>query len=130
MSIHFITGKPGGGKGLFAMQKIYDELVNGQRPIVSNLAVMLNPWIFNAQAQLGLRQYLLNKHGNTFDVDQRMWILSDEQMAEFYRYRLGPAGARVELDVERDAKGKPVSFDTAPAIKNGGCLYVVDEAWK
>src|SRR5690348_1106380 len=26
VSVHFITGKPGGGKGLFALKMIYDEL--------------------------------------------------------------------------------------------------------
>lgn len=39
MSIHFVSGKPGGGKSLYGLKLIYEELLYGTRPIVTNLAV-------------------------------------------------------------------------------------------
>lgn len=125
MSIHFVTGKPGGGKGLYSMKLIYDEIVGGNRPIITNLAVKLDPWLLNGEPQIGLRGYLSKKHGNTFDIDNRLVLLSDEQCKEFFRHRGGGVVADVELE-----KGKVVSFDTRPAMEGGGVLYVLDECWK
>jgi hypothetical protein len=41
MSVRFISGKPGGGKTLYSVHLIYDELRFGRRNIVTML-----PWIF------------------------------------------------------------------------------------
>jgi len=39
MSIHFISGKPGGGKSLYATKLIFEELLFTDRTIVTNLAL-------------------------------------------------------------------------------------------
>ena len=39
MGIHFISGKPGGGKSLYATKLVFEELRFGARHIVTNLAL-------------------------------------------------------------------------------------------
>jgi len=39
VSIHFISGKPGGGKSLYATKLVFEELCFGRRNIVTNLAL-------------------------------------------------------------------------------------------
>jgi hypothetical protein len=46
VSIHFISGKPGGGKSLYATKLVFEELRFGNRQIVTNLA--LKPGELNA----------------------------------------------------------------------------------
>ena len=53
MSIHFISGKPGGGKGLYCMKLILDELVKGRRPVVTNLPIKIQPWVSDGQPGVG-----------------------------------------------------------------------------
>ena len=56
MSIHFISGKPGGGKTLYSVRLILDELVNGSRPIVTNVSLNLGR----------LNEYLQRAHPAAF----------------------------------------------------------------
>ena len=131
--IHFVMGKPGGGKGLFVMQKLVDELRNGQRPIVTNLAVKLHPWVRDGmgkhgKAEIGLLQYLQSKFGQTFDAERRIYVLPDEEMPNFYGLR--PNGEMQRADLVRDTKGRVRSFDTGLAVRNGGVFYLLDEVWK
>jgi len=133
MSISFVVGKPGGGKGLYGMQLLIDELVKGQRPIVTNLAIRLLPWVSaDGKPQGGLLAYLQRKYGQTFEAERRIFLITDEQCGEFYRYRPDAAsGLLVECAVlEKDKNGATVSYDTAPAIARGGVVYLIDEAWK
>lgn len=137
MAISFVTGKPGGGKGLVCMRAIIDELRNGDRPIITNLAVKLLPWVRRMKRngsvkwvpQLGLKSFLLKEYGKDFDCEKRVHLLSDEQAGEFYLYRVSN-GELIKADAVRDKDGKIVQFDTAPALANSGVLYIVDEAWK
>ena len=41
MSIHFISGKPGGGKSLYATKLIIDEFIHGDRQIVTNVPLLI-----------------------------------------------------------------------------------------
>ena len=117
-------GKPGGGKGLFAMKLIVEELLRSTRPVVTNLAVRWEPWVSGAGvANCGLRHYLQVKHKLAGDLDvirKRITILQDEQCYEFWRFR--PGGVECLKDGEK--------FDTATALGNGGAFYVIDECWQ
>jgi len=141
MSIHFITGKPGGGKGLVAMEEIVKELVNGERPIITNLPVQIEPWIrcirrggkTKRKPEIGLRNYLIQTHGSDFNVKERVFLLDDEtQTKEFYLWRKnghGLACAQWTHKQGQDGKVKLDAFDTELASK-GGVFYVIDECWK
>lgn len=137
--IRFITGKPGGGKGLVAMKEIEEELVNGDRPIITNLAIRVNPWVRlirkkgskSRKPEIGLKNYLLQKYGKDFDCEKRILILSPEDTKTFYLHRRNceswiqcPAVFK-----SRDDKKICVGFDASLAEQNGGVLYVIDEAW-
>jgi hypothetical protein len=132
--ISFITGKPGGGKGLLSMQQLIDELRNGTRPIITSLAVKVEPWVSAGwQPMIGLRQYLLKKHSKEFDVTKRMFILPDEEAAEFFLWRVVD-GKLVKAEGEykgtKDSGARLMGFDTKLASQSGGVLYCIDEAWK
>jgi len=137
MSIHFITGNPGGGKGLLAMQKIIDELTHDERPIITNLPVRIEPWVrrwtrFGKaywKPEIGLRNYLVKKHGKDFDVSKRVFVIPDTDVPEFYLRRRVGAGLQV-LPATRDSSGRIDEYETEQAVMHGGCVYVTDEAWK
>jgi len=133
MSITFICGKPGGGKGLYGMQLLIDEIVKGRRPVVTNLAIRLGPWVNAAGSpQAGFMAYLQRKYGQTFDVERRLFLITDEQCGEFFRYRPDLAkGVLVECPVtEKDKNGACVAYDTSAAVQLGGVVYLIDEGWK
>ncbi len=134
MSISFITGKPGGGKGLLTMEQIVEELLKGTRPIITNLAVRVAPWI-NGQGKpmIGLREYLRSKYGSECDVDKRVFLLEDEDAGAFFLWRVeGGKLVRAEAEIKVDKEGneRVMGFDTALGSRSGPALYVVDEAWK
>jgi len=123
--IHFLTGKPGAGKGLVAMKEIIDELRLSKRPIVTNLAVRLHPWVSGAYVpQQGLLSFLHRTYGTTFNAEKRIRILSDDEMRTFYLFRLG-----YDLPSTKDSKGRVESFDVA-SLTDSGVFYVLDEVWK
>jgi len=137
MSIHFITGNPGGGKGLLAVQKICDELVHDERPIITNLPVRIEPWVrvwrrfgrTHHKPEIGFRQYLLQKHGKDFGIRERLFFVEDEAVPEFFLWRRGPDGKLFRLD-SKSAGGIVEEYDTTEAVRNGGVCYVTDEAWR
>jgi len=134
--IELITGKPGAGKGLYSVKLVLDELSQGKRPIITNLAVKLDPWVNGAGIpQMGMRAYLKAKYGSTFNVDKRVLRISDDEAAEFFRFRVNKDGERVECAArwgkdQTDKRGKPNEFDTEAAVEAGGALYLLDECWK
>ena len=145
--ITFITGKPGGGKGLVALKEIIDYLVNSDGAVVTNLALKCAPWVRRTSkrgkrsmvGEVGLSAYLHSKYGKDFDCDKRVFILPEETMGSFYLYRVefvrDAEGAvlsskLIKAQVITDEKGKVDSYETGPALANGGILYCVDEAWK
>src|SRR5882724_6032919 len=136
MSIHFVTGKPGGGKGLVAMEEIVKELVNGERPIITNLPVQVEPWIrcirkrgkTTRKPEIGLRNYLLQAYGSDYNVAKRVFLLDDEtQTREFYRWRKNGHGLACAPWVFKDGQdGKQAkldAFDTSLASQ--GCRFLL-----
>jgi len=131
MSVHIVTGRPGGGKGVVTVDEVVHELVHGERVIVSSLALELEPWVrrikravgaASYRPELGLRNYLLREYGDDFRVRERVFLLQESEIGEFYLNR----GTR-RLDAKRDDQGRVISFDE-PSDK--GVLYVLDEAWR
>ena len=133
--ISFITGKPGGGKGILSMKQIIDELVLGKRHIICNTPVRLTPWIFGGdKPMIGLQAYLRNTYsGKDYDCMNRVHILDDDDIASFFLWRFVD-GKLVKADAttktNKDGEITVVSYDTSLSAQSGGVMYVVDEAWK
>lgn len=146
MPIHFITGKPGAGKGLQCANWIERELTDGDRPIVTNFAVEPHPWVTGrGKPQLGLLAYLRSKYGGrTFNAENRIFRISDAQAEKFYLFRAMPQEDKsglpkqykleeAQADVVRiksTDEERVMGFDTSLMDKSGPCLYIIDEAWK
>jgi hypothetical protein len=149
MSIHFITGKPGAGKGLLMMQKIIDELRTGRRCVITNFAVEIDAWVTaDFRPQMGLKAYLIKTYGEDFNCRARIFRVTDEQMERFFLYRPIPvvsdeversrSTAKWELQCAKytayeDKKEKIeriTEFETNLFPLSGGVLYAMDEAWK
>ena len=72
MSVHFISGKPGGGKSLYAVRLVVDELVHGSRVVITNLPLELGR----------LNEFLQERFpGKTVDIFQRIVLLEDGDVA-------------------------------------------------
>lgn len=116
--IEIISGRPRGGKSLFAQQeRIIAELVHGTRPIITNLAVLLPE----------LNAYLQDKHpALVIDLHKRVIILTDAEVPTFWVYRGFDAnGERVVLDTKPDSKGGVVTDFSS--LRGGAVVYVIDE---
>jgi len=114
MSIHFISGKPGGGKTLYALKLIIEELAFGTRCVITNVAIKLPE----------LNEYLQKAHpSKTINLFERVKILEDEQAWQFFRYR--PNGL-VLPDHTKDMWEKGQTPDYSGVLDNG-VLYVIDE---
>src|SRR5581483_801645 len=140
MPIRFVTGKPGAGKGLVSMNTIIEELRTTKRPIITNFAIKMEPWVnARGEPQLGLRNHLLNKYGETFHAENRIFLLDEKQAGRFFLYRAFLVDAKelkYELKVAsfraregKDGEEELIDFDPSLLSQSGGCLYVIDEAW-
>lgn len=118
MSIHAISGKPGGGKSLYSLRLIVDELVNGSRTIVTNVPLLVGQ----------LSEYLQkNFPSRNIDVLERVRVLTDDQAAEFWTYRPGPLGSWVRikrLNKEEWGRGERPDYSH---VTDSGVFYAIDE---
>lgn len=136
--ISFITGKPGGGKGLLSVQQVIDELRFGKRPIITNLPLRVAAWVNGShQPMLGLRAYLQREYGTDFNVQKRVFVLDDDDAGSFYLWRVTKEGLlqKAEANIKRVQKDgieeeRVMDFDTTLAVETGSVFYVIDEAWK
>lgn len=80
MSVHFISGKPGAGKSLYAMKLILEELRFGIRKVVTNLAI--NPGRLNEYIQKTWPDLSIN-------LFERLHRLDDESCRKFWLHRRG-----------------------------------------
>lgn len=114
MSIHFISGKPRGGKSLYGMKLIEEELVYGCRPILTNLPVNVG----------ALNEYIQKKYpSKSVDVVGRVILLDDAQTREFFTYR--PGGVRVaRLSKDQWQSGELPDYRH---LVDSGVFYVIDE---
>lgn len=126
--IELITGQPGGGKTLFSVHRIVDDLVNDPRPVVTNVAL-----------DVGALAEYFNRHKIDVDLSKKLWIITDfAEVKSFFRYRGGlegvyqmppdPAlydGARKLPNEEYLPKVKSWFSDN---VRDNGVIYYIDEA--
>lgn len=117
MSIHFISGKPRGGKTLYSVRLIVDELVNGNRMVVTNVALKLDVLNEYLQKRMSERKYL-DRH-----ITERVYLMDDAELSRFFTIRAG--GVRVD-HVANDEWKRGVRPDYS-VIVDDGILYVLDE---
>jgi len=78
MSVHFICGKPGGGKSLYGMKLILEELRFGNRLVVTNLALNLPR----------LNEYLQKTYPKEdIILRDRIKLLDEESCKKFWLFR-------------------------------------------
>jgi len=113
--IRLFIGTPGAGKSYGALKDLVEELVYGQRLIVTNLPVLIEV----------LNPYMAKKYPEwADDIHKRLRIITEEQTKEFYRYRY-PVGdiGRVTIDDSKEGRHLPYGDH-----RGNGCLYIIDEA--
>jgi len=114
MAIHFVTGRPGAGKGLYSMKLLVEEIQGTNRAIVTNLALLPEK----------LAEYMHNQFGQSFDLLTRLQMVHDDELSEFFCYR-GPGHGKLECT--KDEKGRAYAYDIATAMSRGGVFYLLDE---
>lgn len=120
MAIHAISGKPGGGKSMYAMKLLIHELVFGSRVVVTNLAIN----------EGGLNEYLqenfphLWRSGRSFNLSERLRIIDEDEMGKFWTIR-GHYDAGITVLTKEDwGRGKLPNYS---GVKDSGCAYFLDE---
>jgi len=102
MAIHFISGKPGNGKSLYAVRLIIDELVHGNRTVVTNVALK----------EKELREYLDKEYPSFMgDLSSRLRILTTEETGQFWLIR-GAALSLAGVDKLDEKQGTRLDFGT------------------
>jgi len=119
MSSHAISGKPGGGKTLYAVKLIVEELVLGSRTVVTNLPLHVDR----------INEYLQKEYPHkTVDLFRRLRLIDEDQARCFWTYRPmrdGFGWVRIEqLTKAQWESGKQPDYSK---VEDGGVLYVIDE---
>lgn len=128
MAVRFIVGKPGGGKTLYAVKLIIEELVYTAKTVVTNIPLELGR----------LNEYLQEKYPKeSIDLLERLVMLEDEDVFDFYTFRSGGLILeRGDRDEEKKLR-KPEFIDMMKtrfkAILEKDeyrtpCTYFIDEA--
>lgn len=113
-SVQFIGGKPGGGKTALAVSILLRELRTSKRVIVTNVAL-----------NIGEIAAYFDREGWSYQAEwlaDRIIILSEEQLVEFYRYR--KPGEKLPMVAGVKAGQQQADYST---VRDCGVLYVLDE---
>lgn len=114
MSVHFISGKPGGGKTLYAMKLIIEELLHGSRPIYTNIPII--PGM--------LSEYLQQKYPDRqIDLLNRIRLLNETETAKFWTMRPGNPLIPV-LSAPEWTRGDKPKYEN---VTDSGVFYAIDE---
>jgi hypothetical protein len=113
--IHFIVGKPGGGKTYYSVRQICHELMHGDRFIVTNVALNLEE----------LAEFCHKECSEPVDISGRVRILNELESQQFWIYE-GPG---------RECRGRHVvsegnlrvDYPDFSTRTGKGVLYVIDE---
>jgi len=138
--IYFLTGKPGGGKSYYALTLIIEEIVKGNRIIVTNLALklpqlqvlLLERYESIIKDELrkcadndrdAVRRQLLSVK---YNVLARIRVLGKDQVGAFFLHR------RLGLDIPpvtqiEEKQGKYPDFASYIDGNDTGVMYVIDE---
>jgi len=115
MSIHAISGKPGGGKTMYSMRLILNELLYGTRVIITNVGVNLD----------ALNEYLQREYPTrSINLFKRMHLIDEDEMGRFFTIRPFPSVGPKLLTKEEWAKGKMPDYS---GVSDHGVMYVLDE---
>jgi len=115
MSIHFISGKPGGGKSLYSVKLIVEELIHGERVIITNVALKLPE----------LNDYLQVKYpSKAIDLFKRVILLNDDDTGKFWTIRPDPSKGPVVLTKEQWEKRQRPDYSNCA---DNGVFYAIDE---
>jgi len=117
--IGFICAIPGGGKSWLATKFVVDELMHGERTIVTNLALKINH----------LQSYL-DSLGAKVHVMSRVRLLERDEVMQFYRIR-NAHGLAMDVTMERKngVMWPTIDYDASQDDDwaAGGVLYIIDE---
>jgi len=115
MSIHFISGKPRGGKSLYGVKLVIEELAFGERCIITNLAFKLPE----------LNEYLQRTYPKkAIDLHKRIIILEDNEIKAFFTRRPFPSQGPSVLSKEQWKNGVLPDYSK---VSDGGVFYAIDE---
>lgn len=118
MSIHFRSGKPGGGKTLKAFSDLVDLLKSDdKRPLVTNITIDLDKL-----------QHYLHDLDISLQVSERVYLLDEDQTRSFYLYR-GPLVLDCPPIINKG--DEDLMPDYRPSIEHPvagrGVVYFIDE---
>lgn len=140
MSIHFISGKPGGGKTLYSVRLIIEELVHGSRTVITNVPLLLprlNEFLQEKYPKEFEKYFCNNGHAEgklvahqvrkfqfqSLHITDRVILLTEDDLPKFFTFR--PNAVRLASVTNAEWKtGKRPDFSV---VKDGGVLYVLDE---
>jgi hypothetical protein len=124
-----VGGKPRAGKTKRCVVWVIEQLRTQPRtrPIVTNMALELHPWVDGkGVARRGLLRVLQDKYGETFNAEQRIYLLKHEEVARFYSIRpIVSQDEDVERQIEIVPKQEMWKFD---ANKYPGADFAIDES--
>ena len=129
MSIHFISGKPGGGKSLYEVKLIIDELVHGRRHIVTNVPLILPrlyEYISEKYPSVYADRFLRRKRNGECvpaHIQDMLTILHEDQLSSFFTFR----SSGLRLDSISNAEWKSGKRPDFSKVLDGGVFYVLDE---
>jgi len=116
MSLHFISGKPGGGKSFYALKLLVEELRLTNRNISTNLPLKLEQ----------LAEYLHEKYDSTFNMSTRIRILTEQEMGSFWLHPAKGVDITERRSVTiRERTSSVPNFEVRNAT--GGTFYILDE---
>lgn len=113
MSSKAISGRPGGGKSYYAVKLVLRALERTDGPVVTNLPLRLE----------NIVKYFL-KRGMDVAVYDRVQILNDDQVPEFWRYRGNGIEPLPRVTNDDYKRGVRPDFDS---VQPGGVTYFIDE---
>jgi len=113
--IYFVTGRPGSGKSYYALHLIVEELINGQRDVVTNLELKLPE----------LRQFLQERYDKDIDLWHRVRLLTNDEVGRFFLHR----GKGIDIPPVSEAQEKLGIFPdmSKRSATDPGVFYVIDE---
>ena len=121
MSIHFISGKPGGGKSLYATKLIIDEFIHGDRQIVTNVPLLIPRFYEYVSEKFPVaveRRLSGGRH-----ISEILTLFDQEEMSHFFTIR----GGGVRLENIGNVQWKSGARPDYSKVKDKGIFYVVDE---
>jgi hypothetical protein len=73
------------------MIEINKEIIAASRCVLTNFAIEKNPWVNGKhKPQIGYSAYLIRENKKTFDMEDRIFRVSDEAAGQFFLYRALP----------------------------------------